>query len=95
MSNKARRPNFQIRDLVVLAPGVRVPATNSHPALLVDTVLRVSSLSGRGTLRDPWTLNVTDGFHFWGLDPDAFRLASSITPDDGIYDTVRKQMAAL
>jgi hypothetical protein len=33
-------------------------------------VLSVSHLTGKGSTRNPWHVVVTDGEHFWHLEPD-------------------------
>lgn len=87
------KPKFKLRDAIVLASHERMrPSFDGKPAVLKDTVLRVSSISGKGSKRDPWQVNATDGHHFWAFEPDAIRLASDVDPDDGIYQTVNRAL---
>jgi hypothetical protein len=67
---KTKRPALRVGDRVVLASDIRTPLVHAgKPAILRDTVLTVSSIGGRGTLRDPWTVHVTDGCEFWHFAP--------------------------
>lgn len=67
----SRRPALRTHDRVVLAPHKSViPPYDGKPFVLRDTVLTVSHLTGRGSTRDPWHVVVTDGTHFWHLEPD-------------------------
>lgn len=69
---KTRRPRFQINDRVTLAPYTPlIPAYGGKPFVGRETVLRVSSIDGKGTLRAPWGVNITDDEgHFWHMQPD-------------------------
>ena len=61
---------LRIRDSVRLAQHVRcVPAYGDKPVLGHDTTVSVSSISGRGSKRDPLRVSVTDGQYFWTFDP--------------------------
>jgi len=68
---KAKRPRFRVNDRVSLAPHTPlIPAYGGKPFVGRDTILRVSSVVGKGTLRDPWGVNITDDAgHFWHLQP--------------------------
>lgn len=67
----ARRPSFRKHDRVTLAPHKSViPPYDGKPFVLRDTVLTVSHLTGTGSKRNPWHVVVTDGTHFWHLEPD-------------------------
>ena len=64
------RPNYSKNDKVTLCSHVStIPAYDGKPFVGRDTVLSVSHLTGRGTKRDPWRVVLTDGFHFWHMDP--------------------------
>lgn len=69
---KSARPKFQIGDRVSLAAWTPlIPAYGGKPFVGRSAVLRVSSITGKGTTRDPWFLSVTDDAgHFWTLPPD-------------------------
>lgn len=68
---KSKRPAFRKHDRVTLAPHKRViPPYDGKPFVLRDTVLAVSHLTGTGSTRNPWHVVVTDGTHFWHLEPD-------------------------
>jgi len=66
-----KRPAWRKGDRVMLAEhkGV-IPPYDGKPFVLRDTVLTVSHLTGTGSRRNPWHVVVTDGEHFWHLDPD-------------------------
>jgi hypothetical protein len=72
MATKAKRPKFKINDRVMLASYTPlVPAYGGKPFLGRGTVLRVSSITGTGALRNPYFVHVTDGEgHFWQFPPD-------------------------
>jgi hypothetical protein len=71
MTTKTKRPTLRPADLVTLASHVRsFPAYDGKPAILRDTVLRVSSIQGKGTNRAPWKVTLTDGMHFWHVNAD-------------------------
>ena len=66
-----KRPTLRKNDRVTLAPHKRViPPYDDKPYVLRDTVLTVSHLTGTGSTRNPWHVVVTDGTHFWHLEPD-------------------------
>ena len=68
---KTKRPALRPADLVTLASHVRhFPTSGNNPPILADTVLRVSSVSGKGTKTWPWVVSVTDGHRFLHLDPE-------------------------
>jgi len=76
-TKKMPRPNLGPSDRVTLASHVRHFPTSrcpidghERPPILADTVLRVSSISGKGTKTWPWVVSVTDGHRFLHLDPD-------------------------
>jgi len=78
---RGKRPRFRAGDRVSLASHVRpIPAYGGKPFVGRDAVLRVSSVTGRGTLRDPWGVSVTDDAgNFWGLMPGDLVLADEGT----------------
>lgn len=47
-----------------------IPPYDGKPFVLRDTMLTVSHLTGTGSKRNPWHVVVTDGTHFWHLEPD-------------------------
>jgi sulfite reductase alpha subunit-like flavoprotein len=66
-----KRPAFRKGDRVTLAWHKSViPPYDGKPFVLRDTVLTVSHLTGTGSKRNPWHVVVTDGTHFWTLEPD-------------------------
>ncbi len=78
MSNspKSARPKFKLRDSVRLSPIMRmIPAYDGKPAVLRDTTLSVSSITGTGSKRNPYHVVCTDGVHFWHLEPGDVSLA--------------------
>jgi hypothetical protein len=65
-----KRPAFRKNDRVTLSRIKRViPPYDGKPYVLRDTVLTVSHLTGTGSTRNPWHVVVTDGTHFWTLEP--------------------------
>lgn len=67
---KAKRPAVKLRDAVTLSTAKSViPAHDGKPWVLRDTVLTVSSITGTGSKRSPYAVVVTDGTHFWHLEP--------------------------
>ena len=75
----AKRPKFKIGDLVSLASYTPlIPAYGGKPFVGRETILRVSSITGKGTLRAPWFVHVTDGSSFWQLPPDDLVLVAGI-----------------
>lgn len=67
----AKRPALRKHDRVMLASHKSViPPYDGKPFVLRDTVLTVSHLTGTGSNRNPWHVVVTDGTHFWHLEPD-------------------------
>jgi len=73
------KPRFRVNDRVTLAAHTPlIPAYGGKPFVGRDFVLRVSSVVGKGTLRDPWGVNITDDAgHFWHLRPGDVVLAKS------------------
>lgn len=72
-----KRPAFRKNDRVTLAghknvipPYDDLRGGGLKPFVLRDTVLTVSHLTGTGSARSPWQVVVTDGTHFWHLEPD-------------------------
>lgn len=66
-----KRPALRTGDQVTVADHVRTPIRiDGRADVLRETVLRVSSVYGRGSLRSPWTVVVTDGVDFWHFAPD-------------------------
>jgi len=75
----AKRPTLRKNDRVTLASHKSViPSYDGKPFVLRDTVLTVSHLTGTGSNRNPWHVVVTDGTHFWYLEPD------DVTPVDNV-----------
>lgn len=67
---KSPRPKFNIGDNVTMADHMRtIPEYDGKPAVYPSTVLRVSSIVGKGTKREPWSVRLTNGVHFWCFDP--------------------------
>jgi hypothetical protein len=66
------RPKFHINDRVVLASHVRAfPPYDGKPFVGHENVLRVSSISGTGSKRNPYHVSCTDDQgHFWSIEPD-------------------------
>jgi len=70
-NSKAKRPQFKLRDTVQLSSiKSMIPAHDGKPAVLGDTRLSVSSITGTGSKRNPYHVVMTDGVHFWHLEPD-------------------------
>ena len=68
---KTKRPAVSTGDSVTLsAIKSTVPAYDGKPMILRDTVLRVSHVTGTGSKRSPYHVVVTDGTHFWHMEPD-------------------------
>jgi len=68
---QAKRPQFKLRDTVQLSSiKSMIPAYDGKPAVVRDTRLSVSSITGTGSRRNPYHVVVTDGVHFWHLEPD-------------------------
>jgi hypothetical protein len=66
-----KRPAFRKNDRVTLSSIRRsIPSYEGKPAVLRDTVLTVSHITGTGTARNPFHVSVTDGEYFWHLEPD-------------------------
>lgn len=66
-----KRPALRKHDRVTLSRIKSViPPYDGKPFVLRDTVLTVSHLTGTGSKRNPWHVVVTDGTHFWHLEPD-------------------------
>lgn len=78
MANE-RRPKLRKSDRVTLSRIKSIiPPYDGKPFVLRDTVLTVSHLTGTGSARNPWHVVVTDGTHFWHLEPgDVMPLAAS------------------
>jgi hypothetical protein len=76
---KERRPTFRVSDRVVLAEHTPlIPAYEGKPFVGRETVLRVSSIVGKGTQRAPWGVNITDDAgHFWRMDPGDLMLSEN------------------
>jgi hypothetical protein len=71
MATTSKRPALRKHDRVTLASHKSViPPYDGKPFVLRDTVLTVSHLTGTGSKRNPWHVVVTDGTHFWHLEPD-------------------------
>lgn len=66
-----KRPALRKHDRVTLSPIKSViPAYGGKPFVGRETVLTVLDLTGTGSKRNPWHVVVTDGTHFWHLEPD-------------------------
>lgn len=67
---KTKRPTIRTGDTVRLADHVsNFPSYADKPAVTRATELRVSSITGKGTTRAPWSVSLTDGTHFWHVEP--------------------------
>lgn len=67
----SKRPTLRKQDLAKLSPTKRsIPAYGKKPFVGRDTELFFSHLTGTGSKRDPWGIVVTDGTHFWHLEPE-------------------------
>jgi hypothetical protein len=67
----SKRPALRKQDRVTLSAIKRpIPAYGGKPFVGRETVLTVSHLTGTGSKRNPWHVVVTDGEHFWHLEPD-------------------------
>lgn len=75
---KTSRPQFRINDLVTIAPWMRpIPAYSGKPFVGREKILRVSRVSGTGSVRNPWMVSVTDDAgSFWNLPPSDFALVA-------------------
>jgi hypothetical protein len=70
-NQKPKRPSWRPGDEVVLAAHKSViPAYDGKPQIGHEDVLRVSSVTGTGSLSNPYGTVITDGRHFWHLLPD-------------------------
>ncbi|MES2156074.1 MAG: hypothetical protein V4510_13150 [bacterium] len=75
-TQKAKRPWVRPGDLVLLAWHKKViPPFDGKPFVGHEDVLRVASVSGTGSLKNPYRVVVTDGVHAWHLEPDDVRPA--------------------
>ena len=84
-----KRPTLRKHDRVTLAAHKSViPPYDGKPFVLRDTVLTVSHLTGTGSKRNPWHVTVTDGTHFWHLEPDD--VARVETPGGSSHSTVKR-----
>src|ERR1700751_854003 len=92
MALRTKRPRFKINDRVALASYTPlVPAYAGKPFLGRNTVLRVSSLAGKGTLRDPYFVHVTDDEgHFW-----QFPLDDIVPAEENVSHAAKKSPAQL
>jgi len=73
-----KRPALRKNDRVTLSRIKSViPAYGGKPFVGRDTILTVSHLTGTGAQRNPWHIVVTDGTHFWSLEPDDVMPAES------------------
>ena len=76
----SKRPALRKHDRVTLSRIKSViPAYGGKPFVGRDTVLTVSELTGKGSKRNPWHVVVTDGTHFWHLEPDDVTRVDSST----------------
>ncbi len=66
------RPGFRVNDRVILASHMRaIPPYDGKPFVSKEDVLRVSSIIGTGSKRNPYHVSVTDDKgHFWQIQPD-------------------------
>ena len=76
---KTKRPDFKANDLVTMRYA-SIPAYGGKPFVSkFDTVLRVQSVTGTGTMRNPWHVIVTDDAgHTWILQPGDLMIAESL-----------------
>lgn len=76
-----KRPATRIGDTVTLSSiKSSIPAYDGKPAVLRDTALRVSSVTGTGSKRNPYHVVVTDGTHFWHMEPGDVVPTTSTAP---------------
>ncbi len=67
----SKRPALRKQDRVTLSQIKRpIPAYEGKPFVGREDVLTVSHITGTGSKRNPWGVVVTDGTHFWHLEPD-------------------------
>jgi hypothetical protein len=67
----SKRPALRKHDRVTLSRIKRpIPAHDGKPFVGREDVLTVSHITGTGAKRNPWGVVVTDGTHFWHLEPD-------------------------
>jgi hypothetical protein len=67
----SKRPALRKQDRVTLSQIKRpIPAYGGKPFVGREDVLTVSHITGTGAKRNPWGVVVTDGTHFWHLEPD-------------------------
>jgi len=85
---KTKRPSFRVNDLVTLAawtpliPSYRDSFTGqTKPFVGREKILRVASVSGTGSMRNPWFLKLTDDEgHDWTLPPADVELVAPGSP---------------
>jgi len=88
----AKRPALRKHDRVTLASHKSViPPYEGKPFVLRDTVLTVSHLTGTGSNRNPWHVVVTDGTHFWHLEPDD---VTRVDTESGTMHSTMKQRSS-
>lgn len=91
MVKKAKRPQARPGELVTLAPHRSgIPAHDGKPMVGREDVLRVSSVTGTGSARNPYRIVVTNGVHFWHLEPDD--AAPVIGLSIGVVEKSRRQL---
>jgi hypothetical protein len=79
----SKRPALRKQDRVTLSRVKRpIPAYDGKPFVGREDVLTVSHVTGTGSKRNPWWVVVTDGTHFWHLEPDDVTLVDVCTGCD-------------
>jgi len=67
---QSKRPALRKQDRVTLSRiKSPIPAYAGKPFVGREDVLTVSHITGTGAKRNPWGVVVTDGTHFWHLEP--------------------------
>jgi len=76
-----KRPALRKQDRVTLSRiKSPIPAYGGKPFVGREDVLTVSHITGTGAKRNPWGVVVTDGTHFWNLEPgDVTPLDTNVT----------------
>lgn len=77
----SKRPALRKNDTVTLSRiKSPIPAYGGKPFIGRETELTVSHITGTGAKRNPWGVVVTDGSHFWHLEPGDVTLAETRVP---------------
>ena len=77
----SKRPALRKNDRVTLSRiKSPIPAYGGKPFVGRERVLTVSHITGTGAQRNPWGVVVTDGEHFWHLEPGDVAAAETQLP---------------